>query len=260
MNPYNAQTKEYKKATFQYYNGNISVAPMTIGLRIKGGASRNFIKKSWKISFNEFVSKQKLFQQKKLLLKAGSMEGTYVRERISRDLIYSMGAATERMVYSNLYINGEYRGLFIQMDAIDDVFLNSRFGNSDGGLWKVGAAFLPTLIWQGPDCANYSIPTEYQPNTDFATNNCQVLVHLIDVLNNAPNATFETDVQQIFDVPYFLRTLVVEVLTGNWDGGTYDGNNYYLYYDVSTTPALFKYIRQGIFIFICYFLFIIFKY
>ena len=248
MNPANAQTKDYKKASFTFFNGNMStvVSNITTGLRIKGGASRQFVKKSWKISFNQYAD-QTVYGMKKLLLKSASMNPDLVRERISRDLIYSMGAAVERMSYANLYINGLFRGLYIEMDDIDNTFLKSRFGSNNGGLWKITLSQMqPTLMWQGPSCDNYSIPVQYQPENDYAESNCQVLVHLIDVLNNAPDSTFEHDVQQIFDVQYYLRTLVVEVLSGNWDGGSYDGNNYYLYYDTSTTPALFKYIRQDL--------------
>lgn len=246
MNAVNAQAKQYLPANFTFFNGNTTIATTLVGLRIKGGASRGFIKKSWKISFDQYDDNQSFYQQKKLLLKATSMTPDFVRERTSRDLIYSMGAATQRMVYTNVFINGVYRGLFVQMDDFDQTFLKSRFGNSKGGLWKCGLkSAMPTLLWQGPDCANYS-SVQYRPENTFAETNCSVLVHFIDVLNNAPDDEFETAIQQVFDVPYYLRTLTVEILTSNWDGGSWDGNNYYLYYDPSTTPPLFKYMRQDL--------------
>lgn len=246
MNPLNYQSTEYRQALFTFYNGNITIAPSVVGLRIKGGASRAFSKKSWKISFDQYISSQSFYQQKKLLLKATSMTPDFLRERLSRDMIYSAGAKAQRMSYANLYINGAYRGLYVQMENIDNSFLKSRFGSSAGGLWKCNLIDnTQTLQWRGPSCSNYS-SEEYSPSNNFAEQNCDTLVHLIDVFNNVPADQFEQAIQQVFDVTYFLRTLIVEILTANWDGGSWDGNNYYLYYDTSESPPLFKYIRQDL--------------
>src|SRR3990167_1363718 len=49
--------------------------------------------------------------------------------------------------------------------------------------------------------------------------------------------------EKIFDVDLFVRTLAVEVLTGNWDG-LWNGNNYFLYYN--PTVSKFQYFRQDL--------------
>ena len=38
-----------------FYNGAISETMDKVGFRLKGGASRSYVKKSFKLSFNEFV-------------------------------------------------------------------------------------------------------------------------------------------------------------------------------------------------------------
>tara|TARA_R110002050_G_scaffold154997_2_gene282981 strand:- start:831 stop:1025 length:195 start_codon:yes stop_codon:yes gene_type:complete len=54
--------------------------------------------------------------------------------------------------------------------------------------------------------------------TEKAEESFLPLLNFIEVLNLTPDDQFEDAIQQVFDVEFFLRTLVVEVLTGNWDG------------------------------------------
>lgn len=44
------------------------------------------------------------------------------------------------------------------------------------------------------------------------------------------DSDFAANIEDIFDVDLFLRTYVMEVATGNWDG-IWDCNNYFMYYN-----------------------------
>ncbi|NDE62004.1 MAG: hypothetical protein EB038_07340, partial [Cyclobacteriaceae bacterium] len=55
------------------------------------------------------------------------------------------------------------------------------------------------------------------------------LVHFLDVLNNSSNAEFPCAIQEVLDVDLFLNSLAFQILVGQWDGYTYNKNNYYLY-------------------------------
>jgi CotH kinase protein len=88
-----------------------------VGLRPKGGASRTFVKKSWKISLSKFVHGRRWYQQQKVSLKAMSMTPSFVRALWTRDLLYSMGAPALRMSYAQLYLNGAYRGLYVLQEV-----------------------------------------------------------------------------------------------------------------------------------------------
>jgi len=64
----------------------------------------------------------------------------------------------------------------------------------------------------------------------------------LSILNLTPDDEFEEQIQTVFNVEYFLRTLAAEVLTGNYDG-IWNGNNFYLYYNIDD---LFYYYRQDL--------------
>ena len=62
----------------------------------------------------------------------------------------------------------------------------------------------------------------------------QSFVYFLEVLNNTPDEDFETAIQQVFNVPLFLRAIAVDVLVNNWDSYAMCGRNYYLYQDPSS--------------------------
>ena len=46
--------------------------------------------------------------------------------------------ASTRVAHTEFYINGEYKGLYINVEHINDDFLKLRFGNDQGNLYKCG--------------------------------------------------------------------------------------------------------------------------
>ena len=172
-------------------------------MRTKGGASREFAKKSWKISFNHFVKGRTWAQQKKIGLKDASFDPTYVREKASIAAIYSMGAPTQRASHAMVYINGMLWGLYIILeDPGTDEYLNSRFGNDNGSLWKCSG----TLRYKGSDPELYNT-SAYKAQNDNAEDNYEPLANFISVLNLTPDDQFEEQIQTVMNVEFFLRTL-----------------------------------------------------
>tara|TARA_R110002050_G_scaffold154997_2_gene282982 strand:- start:1196 stop:1843 length:648 start_codon:yes stop_codon:yes gene_type:complete len=135
--PSNMDDRDYMHVNFTFFNGAVKEQMNNVGMRVKGGASRAFAKKSWKLSFNAFEKGRKWFGQNKLPLKATSMTPMYVRELSSIAGLKSMGAPAQRASFANIYINGESWGLYTMFeDPGRDEYLNSRFGTAKGALWK----------------------------------------------------------------------------------------------------------------------------
>lgn len=243
LDPANSQTKEYFPCDFWFYNGYVYQNFTDIGFRIKGGASRHFLKKNWKFSFNEYVQGQKIYGMSKLNLKSMEMDPGALREKTCIGLLYSMNAYVYRGSYAQLYINGMNMGMYIMLEEINKQFLQSRFGNDNGLLYKC----VGDLSYLGADPDLYANCTAgdsmcYTPETDEAED-FSLLRDFIAVLNKTPEDEFEEAIQKIFDVDLFLRTFTVEVLTGNWDG-IWDCNNYWLYYNPDVN--VFQYFRQDL--------------
>eukprot|EP00008_Paramoeba_atlantica_P013325 CAMPEP_0201482706 /NCGR_PEP_ID=MMETSP0151_2-20130828/6969_1 /ASSEMBLY_ACC=CAM_ASM_000257 /TAXON_ID=200890 /ORGANISM="Paramoeba atlantica, Strain 621/1 / CCAP 1560/9" /LENGTH=440 /DNA_ID=CAMNT_0047865519 /DNA_START=601 /DNA_END=1923 /DNA_ORIENTATION=+ len=238
INPVNQDIREYKHANFSFYNGAVTEVMEDVGMRIKGGLSRTFAKKSWKISFNTFVKGREWAQQKKIALKDASMDSMYVREKSAMAAVYAMGGPTPRGSHTMVYINGMAWGLYVILeDPGRDEFLKSRFGTSKGSLWKC----VGTLEYLGSDPDLYRTE-EYKASNDNAEESYEPLENFISVLNLTPDDEFEEKIQTVMNVEFFLRTLVAEVATGNGDG-IWNGNNYFLYYQ---TDGLMYYYRHDL--------------
>ena len=236
INPINQNARDYLRANFSFYNGPTTQVLEDIGIRIQGGYSQTFAKKSWKISFSHFVSGRTWAQQKKISLKDASMDPLYLREKASIAAIYSMGAPTQRASHAMVYINGMLWGLYIILeDSGSNEYLNSRFGNDDGSLWKCSG----DLAFLGSNPALYNM--SYKPENSNA-DDYGPLENFISVLNLTPDDEFEEQIQTVMNVEFFLRTLTAEVATGNYDG-IYNANNYYLYYN---TDELMYYYRHDL--------------
>jgi len=74
----------------------------------------------------------------------------------------------------------------------------------------------------------------FELETNANVNDRSDLIEFIDVLNNTSNEDFKTEIEKVLDVDHLLKYLAVEVLTGHWDGYSFNKNNYYLYHNAQT--------------------------
>jgi hypothetical protein len=149
-----------------------------------------------------------------------------LRAWLSTHILKSAELTVSRNSFVRLYINSEYKGLYLNNEAIDDEFLKDRFlVDFSGNLFKCS--------W-GSDLTNLGTnPQPYYETYDLKTNQSlndySGLIHFIEVLNNSNATDFPCAIQQVFDVDRYLKTLVYEILIGHWDGYAGNKNNYYLY-------------------------------
>lgn len=213
-------------ATFRYQSSVLADTILNIGFRLRGNTSRDAAKKSFKISFNEFVPGRKWKGIEKMNLNGQHNDVSIMRERMCMQLMKYAGLPVARTSYVKLYINNEYKGLYLNVEQIDDEFLQKRFLNDDqGDLYKCNYGANLKMIG-GTQAAYQGL---YELNTNTSTSNYSGLINFISVLNNTSNEDFACAIQSVFDVEMYLRTLALEELIGQWDGYAVNMNNYYLY-------------------------------
>lgn len=221
-------------ATYQSSNGTQIID--SIGFRARGNTSLASQKKSFKLDFNRFVSSQQFQGLEEMNLNGEHNDVSILRTFLAQNLLRSAGLAAARTSYVKLYINNEYKGLYINVEHLDDEFLDLRFpGQANGNLWK--SAYGADLTWWGTNPSNYEQVYELKTNKDSA--DYSALIHFIDVLNNTPASGFVCAIQEVFDVELFLRNIALEILIGQWDGYAYNKNNYYLYQRESDGKIVF---------------------
>ncbi|MEK3714591.1 CotH kinase family protein [Paenibacillus sp. FSL R7-0333] len=220
----NASAEEYKMASVEY-NG---IQMDNVGVRTKGNLSLRSVvqmndsdRYSFKLSFDEYVN-QSLFGLTKINLNNNYSDTSYMREFLTYELAESMGLATPKYSFVNIYVNGELKGFYLAVEQIGDAYLERHFGNSYGALYKgqmTGQG--GDLVWLGDDASLY---TGLGMKSEKSNDN--ILIDMLDELNNG------TDYEKYINVEDALGYIALNAVTGNMD--SYLGStkqNYYLYED-----------------------------
>jgi spore coat protein CotH len=230
LEPQNLYKDEYKRANFTFTDGNSGAKTMIndVGFRLRGNTSRQADKKSFKIQFDEYVAGQELDGADEINLKGSHNDPTLLREALSYHLMDKMQIPAARTAHVELYINGDYRGLYVNVEHYDKRFLESRFGNKDGNLYK---CYYGADLESGNNAYDDGL---FELKTNKTENIRTKLEDLIDVLNFSPLGTFREDIMAILNVDGLMRYLAVEAIVGHWDGYSYNKNNYYLYFNSAT--------------------------
>ena len=217
----------YVKADIVFSNSKLNEIKISdAGLRLRGNTARGHSKRSYKIDFREFGG-EKFESYKKINLKPNVNDPAHIRELLSMHLYRSMNVLAPRVAPTVVYINEEFKGVFLNIEQIDDEFIDKRFDTEDGFLYK--CAYSATLEDNG-QVNNFEL---YEVKMNKDTDTRSELNHFVEILNNSSNVNFKTEIETVFDVDGFLRQMAVEAIIGHWDGYSYLNNNYYLYYNPS---------------------------
>jgi len=208
-----------------------------VGVRFKGNSSFDIptVKKSLKIDFNAYDDELRFYGLKKLNLNNGFRDPTLLREKLFLDFAGRFVPAL-RVTFSRVSINGDYWGLYVVVEQVDETFAQSRFGgNEDGNLWKAAppdgsgpnSDFGFDLTWLGPEPGPYH--DSYQLKTNTIEDDYSQLIEVIDVLNHVDPQDLPSRLEPLLDVSSALTGLALNSLFVNLDSYTGSARNYYLY-------------------------------
>ncbi|MBN1597333.1 MAG: CotH kinase family protein [Bacteroidales bacterium] len=227
----NPDLRIYFPASIHFTNSLIDTFIDSVGVRNRGNTSIDNLKRPLKIDFREYGG-AKFFDHKKFNLKPEHNDPSMVREFLSLYIFRESGVPAARASYANVYINDEYMGLYLNVEQIDDEFLEKRMNNDDGNLYK---CLIQADLWDEEMAYNDII---YELKTNEEINDRIKLVELIRILSDSENQNLPDELANYFHVDMFLRYMAVEALIGHWDSPTMLANNYYLYEDAMTNRTV----------------------
>ncbi len=202
-----------------------------VGFRFRGNSSIEHIKKSFKISFNTYIPGRKFHGVEKLNLNAENNDPSMLRSRICWDLCREMSIVASRSNHVEVYVNGDYYGLYQNIEHIDEEFIDSRYGNNNGNLYKCYYSANLDYISTNPN--DYKLSPfgnrVYDLKTNTEVDDYSKLAEFITFLNQSSDTDFKCDFKEYFNVYSYLKVAALDVLIGNWDGYIYNNNNFYLY-------------------------------
>ena len=114
-----------------------------VGIRPKGNTSLSAIamdpetdRYSLKLEFDHFVEGQTCYGLDKLILNNNYADATNMKEAIIYDMYQYLGANASLYNYAKVCVNGEYRGVYLALEGVEDSFMLRNFGTQDGELYK----------------------------------------------------------------------------------------------------------------------------
>ena len=135
----NAISEEYKECTVEI-NGT---SFYRVGIRPKGNTSLSSIasdpttdRYSFKLEFDKYVDGQTCFGLDKLVLNNNYADATNMKEALVYDLFKYVGADASLCNYAKISVNGEYWGVYLALEAVEDSFLLRNYGLESGKLYK----------------------------------------------------------------------------------------------------------------------------
>ncbi len=211
-----------------------------IGIRIKGNASLLFAvmdkRKNYpfKLDLNYFKSGQNIDGIQKLNLHPVvstqpqtvipgdppvSFPGSYgLEEYLSYGAFRAFGVPASRTGWMDVYLNGEYLGLYTCLENTDSKFMERNFGKFRGATYKPEGEYLD---WKGSDYGKYQF-LNWKGGGDGKHTS---ILRFLDIINHQPVTSYPdvVDVQSVFNYT------AGNVALGNWD--TYEalGHNFLLY-------------------------------
>ena len=196
-----------------------------VGVRLKGSASYQPLseKPSFKLKMDEFID-QKLNGLRRITLNAMNQDPSMLREVLGYRFYRQAIGVAPYCNHAEIYLNGDFYGLYANVQTLDDEFVQSQFTTEVGNLYDVTNHTFGDVV---PSDIN-----DFELETNRSANDTSDLVTLVEAADQ-PVSTFYHDVGQFLDWKEVLANGAAQAIIADWDGYFGGTNNYKLYHERS---------------------------
>lgn len=204
----------------------------SVKLELHGGFARKVPKKSYRLTLPDGqYPKSQVFEasnenHKRFILQASWIDPTFMRNKLSFDLIRDLGGLSPRVSFANLSFNGKYHGFYTVIERVDKLFLERKGFDPTGNLYKA-ENHNANWAYKSNPLAGYDIEiNEANPHEDIG--------ELLYALTYTPTEekAFEKEIIPRLNIDDFLIYQLFHTFAMNRDAFT---KNYYLYHDVNAS-------------------------
>ncbi|MCI9405536.1 MAG: hypothetical protein HFK04_01265 [Oscillospiraceae bacterium] len=113
-----------------------------VGIRAKGNTSLSMVaasgsdRYSFKIKFDEYVEGQTCHGLDKLVLNNNYADATMMKEAVVYDMFSFLEVPASLCSYAKISVNGEYWGVYLALEAVEESFALRNYGTHYGKLYK----------------------------------------------------------------------------------------------------------------------------
>jgi spore coat protein H len=208
-----------------------------VGVRSRGLGSRSGVKPGLELDFARYSSRGEFLGLKSLVLDNFTTDPSMIRERVAMAFFRRLGLPAPREAHAQLWVNGQYAGLYAVVEPVDATFLQRTLGDSSGWLFEYHwlQPFFATFLGENLDAYRPLFePRTLQTKSTFEL--FDPIRELFRTINDAPAASFRDAVDPLLDLDSALRLIAAESFLAEWDGvlGYAGMNNFYLYRNATT--------------------------
>jgi spore coat protein H len=209
-------------ATFRY-DGDVLER---VGVRKKGQTTLRPLaeKPSFSIKLDEIVRGQDIDGIEKFALDNTIQDATYTSESLSYLLYQRAGVPAPRTAHAVVTFNGELKGIYVVVEAINKKFLSKHYGDGKGNLYEG-----PWDFDQDPMAADLKDLEDGRTRED--------LVSLTEAVNAASADSLDADISPYADVDQMIDTVALDMAFCLWDGYAIAAWNFYLYHVPARVPG-----------------------
>ena len=211
-----------------------------VGIRSRGLGSRSGVKPGLEVNFAHYSSRGQFLGLRALVLDNLTTDPSMIRERVAMAFLRRLGVPAPREVHAELWVNGQYFGVYAIVEPIDAVFVQRALGESSGALYEYHwlTPYFATFLGENLDLYE----PIFEPRTQENRSTFELfdpIRELLRTINSAPSASFREAVDARLDLESTLRLLAGEGFMAEWDGilGYAGMNNFYLYRPGSSAQA-----------------------
>ena len=222
--------KLYTAASVTIKAAGYTMGPIQIGLRLKGSTSLELLNQtpSFKLAFNwgAALKGSRFLGLKNMTLNAMTQDESKLHEYGAYKLFNAMNVQAPRTGWALVKVNGASKGLYINVESYDDIFLGSRFKDTTLHMYEGIALndFKPGKADGTKNTGSFLVKEGWTPAP-----NKDDLQKLIDAANTPSTISWWTNLGKVTDRSQMIRMWAVENFVGHWDG--YSGplaNNYFI--------------------------------
>ena len=231
----------------EYYQCDVEVNGecfYNVGIRPKGNTSLSLIaaepdndRYSLKLEFDQFVDGQTCYGLDKLILNNNFADATNMKEALIYDMFQYMGADASLYNYAKISVNGEYWGVYLALEAVEESFMLRNYGADYGELYKPDSMNFGNMdgfgFMTGGSGANLNYTDD---NLDSYSTiwNCEVTdttkTDHRRVVTALRNISEGTELETYMDIDNLLKYAAVHIFSVNTDSlSGMMAHNYYLY-------------------------------
>ncbi len=167
----------------------------------------------------------------------------YQRIRLAWSLLGEARCPVQPCAYAELTLNGRHQGTYVAFAPIDHHYFEQWFPDAKEraifrGQYGDDISGGATLEFRGNNGHDYFGPSAHESERTYETrlhtkdDSYDQLAQFITTLHRVPDASeaaFADSLERVFDVPSFLRAMVVINLLGSWDAYYLNAQNYFLH-------------------------------